>query len=133
LICHQIGDRTTAREKPLFDILVRGETETERSARKSAEAPVAAFLVVEIFAKSGAAVIREHELPSSSGMDVARDLAAGLWDRPHRILFIDEANGICRDASAEIADLLSAETDCDRVLGRAAHDFCSRHAARNAA
>jgi hypothetical protein len=117
----------------LPDILVRNETDRERTARQRAEAPIAAFLVVEVFAGSGAAVIREHELPSGSRMEVARDLAAGQWNSPHRILFIDEANGICRDASSEIADLLIGEECRGLALGDIAHDFCSRHPKRGAA
>jgi hypothetical protein len=112
----------------LSDILVRGETRTERAAREAADAPVLAFLVIEIFAASGAAVIREHDLPACSHLELTRDLAAGQWNRPHRVLFIDEANGVCRDASAEIAEFLATEAGRTLSLGQAARDFCSRHA-----
>lgn len=113
----------------MSDLLVRCETLNESAARKAADAPVCAFLVVEIFAASGAAVIREHDLPASCRGDIVRGLAAGQWDRPHRILFIDETNGICRDASTEIAELLATEASRNLSLGQAARDFCIRHAA----
>ncbi len=107
--------------------LIRSETPNERTARCAAEAPVRAFLVVETYPGSGAAVIREVDLPGCARLNIVRDLAAGQWDRPHRILFVDEIAGICRDASAEIAGLLTADPDLS--LSAAARDFCVRHVA----
>lgn len=104
--------------------LVRGETVSERAARHAAGTPVLAFLMIELFPKSGTAVIRETDLPGQAQADLARELAAGQWENPHRILLIDEASGICRDASAEIAQLL----DADAGLSSAARDFRIRHA-----
>lgn len=105
--------------------LIRGETPNERTARRAADAPVLAFLMIETFPASGAAVIRELDLPGSSRAGIAADLAAGHWENPRRILFVDEAAGICRDASAEIAWLLDADQD----LPSTAREFCARHTA----
>lgn len=105
-------------------VLVRGEMQNESAARRAAEAPVLAFLVIETFPGSGAAVIRELDLPGPSRSEILRDLACGQWDNPHRILFVDEAAGICRDASAEITELLAA--DPDLAPSPAARRFCAR-------
>jgi hypothetical protein len=107
--------------------LIRGEAQNESAARRMAEAPVLGFLVIEAFPNSGAAVIREFDLPGNSPAEIVRDLACGQWDNPHRILFVDEAAGICRDASAEIAELLTA--DPDLAVSPAARRFCARGAA----
>ena len=106
--------------------LVRTETQNESAARHAAEAPVLAFLVIETFPNSGAAVICEFDLPGHSPSQLVRDIACGQWDNPHRILFIDEAAGICRDASAEMAELLASDPDLSG--SPAARRFCSRSA-----
>jgi signal recognition particle receptor subunit beta len=107
--------------------LVRAETQNEVAARRAAEAPVLAFLVIETFPKSGAAVVCEFDLPGHSRSKIARDIACGQWDNPHRVLFIDEAAGICRDASAEIAELLASDPDLSP--SPPARRFCARSAA----
>jgi hypothetical protein len=107
--------------------LVRGETPGESTARRTAEAPILAFLVIETFPASGVAVIRELDLPGHSRSELVRDLACGQWDNPHRILFVDEAAGICRDASAEIADLLRDDPALSPTP--AARNFCARNTA----
>lgn len=107
--------------------LVRAETPNERAARRTAEAPILAFLVIETFPTSGTAVIRELDLPGQSRSELVRDLSCGQWDNPHRILFVDEAAGICRDASAEIAELLTADTGLSPTP--AARSFCARSTA----
>jgi hypothetical protein len=107
--------------------LVRGETRSESAARCKAEAPVLAFLVIEAFPASGAAVICEIGLPGASRHEIVRDLARGQWDNPHRILFVDEAAGICRDASAEIAELIASDPELSP--SPAARRFCARSAA----
>jgi hypothetical protein len=106
--------------------LVRAETRRERAARRAADAPLVTFLTIETFPASGAAVVRELDLPGNSRAAVAADLAAGQWENPRRIVFVDEAAGICRDASAEIAGLLNARPD----LSSAAREFCARHTAK---
>ncbi|BCJ90319.1 hypothetical protein IZ6_10540 [Terrihabitans soli] len=111
-------------------LLIRSETRTEADARRKAAAPVCAFLVIETFPSSGAAVIRETDLPASSRSALATDLAQGQWDRPHRILFVDERAGTCRDASGEIARLLASDPDI--ALSSAAREFCARHIAPGA-
>lgn len=108
--------------------VVRGETQEEDAARCAAGQPLCAFLVVELFPKSGVAAIREQDMPGASRQDIVRDLVRCQWDRPHRIVLVDEAQGICRDVSAEIAEAVLAEAARNgEELHPVAADFCARH------
>lgn len=104
----------------------RAETDGEKIARERGQMPVATFLVIQTSGRTGEAYIAETLLPGLSSTELARGLLN--WDDAERILFIDEAAGICRDASKEIAAAIvkGAEENGGGVHYLVA-GFCERH------
>jgi hypothetical protein len=97
------------------------------SSWNAADTEVRTYLVVERHPGSGTAFLHELTLPGFTRDDIVRDLIDCQWDEPHKVLLVDEAGGICRNVTAEIAE---AVVDHAGANGDTLHDAVFDFAAR---
>jgi hypothetical protein len=97
------------------------------AAWRAAASPLQTYLVVERHPGSGTAYVHELTLPGFTRDEVVRDLIDCQWDEPHKVLMIDEADGICRNVTAEIAEAI---VDRAGSSGDTLHDLVFEFAAR---
>ena len=97
------------------------------AAWTAADSSVRTYLVVERHPRSGTAYVHELTLPGFTREEIVRDLIDCQWDEPHKVLMIDEADGICRNVTAEIAEAI---VDRAGVSGDTLHDVVFEFAAR---
>lgn len=108
--------------------LIRAETEDERAARDQAALPVATYLVIEGYPRSGCATIRECELPGMTFGEVVSCMIGGQWDYPQKVLLINEKSGFCMNVSCDIAKqvIASAQRKQKNLIPSVAA-FCISH------
>ncbi len=105
-------------------------TPSERAriaAWRAAASPLRTYLVVERHPGSGTAYVHELTLPGFTREEIVRELIDCQWDEPHKVLMIDEADGTCRNVTAEIAEAI---VDSAGSSGDTLHDVVFEFAAR---
>lgn len=86
------------------------------------------FLVADCFGRTGDCVWREADADQTDFETVVRDVLAGQYSDPHRVIAFNLEEGWAKDVSAKVAREIQRLCDvADEDVPEALEDFLQRH------